>query len=130
MKAIAWVFGTIIVIFLIVWLFSGQLLNLMFPDKVEVVGFNEAEVKNIRIDWTVEGQADTISIYTNGEQLVRNLKKTGRNYFMLYYQGEYLDTFSQFKTNQLLGHQYTFYISQQGDSLLLDLKISGPDAAH
>lgn len=128
MRAIAWVFGIVALLFFGVYLAKDEIRKWFFPNVVELKTYGDAEQSQVQIKWTSEGESDTLLIYTAGKQTEEEFRSKGYNYFMLYYRDELLTTFDQFKEMANSGHKYDFMLWQHQDSIQTDLRIFGPEA--
>ncbi|MTI22726.1 hypothetical protein E1176_16965 [Fulvivirga sp. RKSG066] len=130
MRAVLWVFSIVILIYLAAVSFKQDITNWLFPNIVRVNFQGEALPQLTNIKWTSEAENDTIVIYDNGKQLTQSFRARGFNTFLLYYDNKLVDSFEQFKNNPNSPHYYEFLLYKQRDSLLVDLKIKGAEAAQ
>lgn len=128
MKSIAWVVGICFVLFCIAWFNVDNIRDWFFPNVIEVNAYGEADVTKVKVDWTAEALNDTVTLFINGEQVDEDFRGQGYNFFLLYYENQFIGTFEQFKSNKNSGHTYNFMIWQSQDSVQADLKIKGPEA--
>lgn len=128
MKAILWVFGVALMLFVLAWVNEDNIRNWFFPNNIEVKVYGEATIEGVKIDWTAESIEDTVTLFDKGEALDIDFRERGHNTFLLYYNDEFIGSFDQFKSNKVSGNQYNFMIWQGQDSIRADLKILGPEA--
>lgn len=128
MKAILWVFGIALLLFVFVWANEDNIRDWFFPNSIEVQVYGEATIEGVKIDWTAESIEDTVTLFDKGETLDIDFREGGHNTFLLYYSDKFIGSFEQFKSNKVSGHQYNFMIWRGQDSIRADLKILGHEA--
>jgi len=128
MRALGWTFAVVLILLFTAWLFRGRFKQWLFPNIIGVQTYQEAKSSHVRIDWTSENDADTVTLYKAGEAIKTDFYAKGYNTFLLYYDNQLVGTFDQFKSTEGLGSQYNFIVWKKQDSLIVDLKINGFDA--
>lgn len=77
------------------------------PNTVLCVNTTDLKTEDFRITWNTYNNNES-SIFENGKPTDLIFKEYGKNIFLIYYKGNIISKYIQFKHNNWHGHAYSF----------------------